>query len=66
MKPLCDRWIDAESRSGQWLADGNAAKERGDLRKAEKCYDKAQFWLDRANILRENILREQIKIRISK
>ena len=36
-------------RSSKWLADGNAAKERGDKERAERCYQKSQFWLDRLN-----------------
>lgn len=45
-----ERALDAETRSGQWLADGNAAKEAGRMAKAERCYQKAQFWLDKANL----------------
>lgn len=43
---------EAEERSAQWLADGNAAKEQGNLERAERCYDKSAFWLMRANRLR--------------
>ncbi|VVN27775.1 hypothetical protein PS623_04624 [Pseudomonas fluorescens] len=42
---------DAETRAAQWLADGNEAWEKGRVVKAERCYQKAQFWLDRANKL---------------
>ena len=45
--------IDAEVRSSHWLAEGNSASERGAKAKAERCYEKSQFWLDRANKLRE-------------
>jgi hypothetical protein len=41
--------LTAEERAGRWRADGNEASERGDKVKAEKCYAKAQYWLDRAN-----------------
>lgn len=41
--------IDADCRSSKWLADGNAYAERGDKVRAEKCYAKSQFWLDRYN-----------------
>ncbi len=51
LRPLKERILDAESRGNSWLADGNAAREAGDMEKAEKCYDKAQYWLDRANLL---------------
>ena len=35
-----------------WLGDGNFAAERGNDEHAERCYAKAQFWLDRATYLR--------------
>ena len=44
--------MDAENRSAQWLADGNAYAERGRKTAAEKCYDKATHWLYVANKLR--------------
>ena len=50
-KTLRERMLDAEVRSSQWLADGNEARESGQLAKAEKCYAKSQFWLDRYNLL---------------
>jgi uncharacterized protein HemY len=50
-KTVADRALDAEVRASQWLADGNAAREAGQEQKAEQCYEKAQFWLDRANLL---------------
>ena len=43
--------LNAETRASQWLADGNEARERGDAAKAEKCYAKSQYWLDRYNRL---------------
>jgi hypothetical protein len=43
--------LEAEQRGSDWLAKGNAASERGDNAKAEKCYKKSQFWLDRYNTL---------------
>lgn len=49
--PLEQRKLDAETRATQGLADGNEAREGGKLAKAEKCYAKSQFWLDRANLL---------------
>lgn len=50
-RPIKDRMLDAEERGSRWLADGNEAKERGDLARAEECYAKGQFWLDRFNLL---------------
>lgn len=41
--------LDAEELSSKWLADGNAAAEKGNHIKAEKCYAKSQYWLDKAN-----------------
>lgn len=50
-KSLKARQLDAEVRSSQWLADGNEARESGNIARAEKCYAKSQFWLDRYNLL---------------
>ena len=46
--------IYAEQQGSKWLADGNEAEERGNHAKAEKCFAKAQFWLDRYNRLAGN------------
>lgn len=46
-----ERALDAEMLGSRWLADGNEAAERGNKRRAELCFDKAQYWLDRANLL---------------
>lgn len=54
-KPLAERVLDAETRAGQWLADGNTAQEAGRVARAERCFQKAQFWLDRANELADQI-----------
>ncbi|WP_157131265.1 hypothetical protein [Burkholderia pseudomallei] len=43
--------LDAEERGNRWLADGNEAAEAGNKVKAERCYEKGQFWLDRSNKL---------------
>ena len=51
VKPLAERTLEAETRASQWLADGNQAREAGLLDKADRCFDKAQYWLDRANYL---------------
>lgn len=51
MSDLEKKIIDAESRGNHWLAEGNAAREAGRYEKAEKCYAKGQFWLDRYNKL---------------
>lgn len=48
---LHERKLYAEVRSSQWLADGNEARERGDMKEAEECYRKSQYWLDRYNLL---------------
>lgn len=39
---------DYSARASHWLAEGNAASERGNKAQAEKCYDKAQRWHDKA------------------
>lgn len=46
--------IKAETLGSKWLADGNEAEERGNRIKAEKCFAKAQYWLDRYNRLAGN------------
>ena len=38
-----------EIKSSHWLAEGNEAEERSDKPRAEECYRKSQYWLDRAN-----------------
>ena len=48
------RIMDADERASRWLADGNEALEIGDTAKAEKCYEKSQFWRDRFNKLSGN------------
>ena len=54
MKALSEKIIEAEERGSRWLADGNEAEERGDRAKAEWCFEKSQFWLDRYNRLAGN------------
>jgi hypothetical protein len=41
-------------RSAAWLADSNEAAERGDKVRAEKCFGKSRYWLDRYNKLTGN------------
>jgi hypothetical protein len=50
-RPLAERILEAETLGSQWLADGNAARESGRIARAERCFSKAQFWLDRAILL---------------
>lgn len=47
-----EKIVDAEDRGSRYLGDANEASERGCKAKAEKLYDKGQYWLDRANKLR--------------
>lgn len=51
-KPLSERIVDAEARSGTALADANEAAERGAKATAERLYQRSQYWLDKANTLR--------------
>ena len=53
-KSLKDKIIDADLRCSKWLADGNEAEERGQHAKAERCFQKSQFWRDRYNQLAGN------------
>jgi hypothetical protein len=50
-KNLKERIIDADYRGNYWLAEGNRYQEAGEKDKAEVCYRKSQFWLDRYNLL---------------
>lgn len=61
IEQLKARLIDAEVRGSTWLADANEAKDRGHYATAERRYDKAQYWLDVANNLRDRILIERMK-----
>lgn len=47
-----EKIADAETRGSAYLADANEALEMGNKAKAERLYEKGQFWLDRANKLR--------------
>lgn len=47
-----DKIIRAEEFGNRYLADANEAAERGKQTKAERLYEKSQYWLDRANKLR--------------
>jgi len=49
-----ERAVEAEVRGNKYLADANEAREAGNKEKAEKLYDKGQFWLDRYNKLAGN------------
>ncbi len=52
-KTLSELIIDAEEKCGRLLADANEAAERGQKKKAERLYERSQFWLDKANRLQE-------------
>ena len=39
----------AEAHGGHFLAEANAASERGNTDKAERLYERSQEWLDEAN-----------------
>lgn len=41
-----------EEKASKWLADANEQAEAGNKGRAEKMYDKAQYWLDKANAAR--------------
>jgi hypothetical protein len=54
MSDLQERTLRAEELASRNLANGNEAAERGDHAKAEDYYRRAQFWLDRYNLLSGN------------
>lgn len=47
-----EKIVRAEDFGSRYLADANEAAEQGKQAKAEKLYEKGQYWLDRANKLR--------------
>ena len=47
--------LQADQLASKWLADANEAEESGNHVKAAKCFEKAQFWLDRYNKLAGNL-----------
>jgi hypothetical protein len=53
-KTLNERIADADQKGGDYLARANEAAERGQTKKAERLYEKGQFWLDRTNKLLGN------------
>jgi len=53
-KSLSEKIAEADERGGRYLADANEAAERCQFAKAEKLYEKGQYWLDRSNKLRGN------------
>lgn len=53
-KTLNEKIAHADEMGGRWLAAANEAAERGQHEKAERFYQKGQFWLDRANKLLGN------------
>ena len=53
-KSLSEKIAEADVRGGRLLADANEASERGNQAKAEKLYERGQYWLDRSNKLRGN------------
>ncbi len=53
-KTLRERQIEAEVRGSTYLANANEAAASGHHAKAERLYEKSQFWLDRYNLLAGN------------
>lgn len=53
-KTTAEKIIDADEHGGRWLAKANDLADRGETEKAERCYEKAQYWLDRSNKLLGN------------
>ena len=50
-RTLQERIIYANTMGCQHLGNANEAAEKGNQAKADKLYAKAQFWLDRYNLL---------------
>jgi hypothetical protein len=52
-KTLSDLIADADAKGSNLLALANEASERGERKKAERLYERGQFWLDRSNKLQD-------------
>lgn len=52
-RKLYERVAEYDMRGSNWLAMANEYAEAGKKEKAEECYDKCQYWLDKSNALRE-------------
>ena len=50
-KTLQEKIVEADERGCWYLAEANEAAEQGKQAKADKLYEKGQFWLDRLNKL---------------
>jgi hypothetical protein len=53
-KTLSERIAHADMMGGRYLADANEAAEKGQKEKAERLYEKGQYWLDVSNKLLGN------------
>lgn len=53
-KSAQEKIADADMYGGRRLAKANEANERGHHERAERYYEKAQYWLDRVNKLLGN------------
>lgn len=53
-KSLAERIADADARGGDLLAQANEAAEAGKSSKAERLYQRGQYWVDMSNRLRGN------------
>ncbi len=60
---LKNQMLYADTAGSNALANANAASERGQKEKAQRYYDRGQYWLDRSNELRDRIIELDMKIR---
>lgn len=54
-RTLQEKIIEADERGCRLLADANEAAENGNRAKADRLYEKGQYWLDRYNKLAGNL-----------
>lgn len=54
VKTLAQRIAEADEKGSRLLADANEAAEQGKTVKAQRLYERGQYWLDRSNKLRGN------------
>ena len=49
-----ERILQADILASRYLGNANEASERGNQERAEKLYQKSQYWLNRYNLLTGN------------
>lgn len=48
------RIAEYEAKAAQWLGNANEQAEQGNKMRAQRMYDRSEYWLSKANVLRGN------------